>query len=305
MRVIKGIVLMTALSVVPWAAANGVASSLSSETLFGTLLPQDGDRGEVREERTTTRTTCNCERTCHCPKGDFRGVSGFFNVREAYANTSKGEFQFELSHFYNSRHGGTGDTFELTQSLRYGVTDDMFVELVVSEPLGVSARGAGELTLIVFNTFLREQDLMPAFAASAAMRIPTGYRSSGVDGTFTGIFTKCLTDTVRMHFQGFVQTANGERGDFVGDRRNFQWGVGPGVDWQFAECTLATFNYLHRSSETRGSSNQNVLELGVVHKLPPLGNINHDVKVAGDLSLDHASDAPTFGARVQWSLSFK
>jgi hypothetical protein len=238
-------------------------------------------------------------------KYGYRGTSSFYTIREAYSNVKQGQWEFEFTFFYATRDR-TDDSFRLTQSLKYGVTDDFHIELAVAEPLGDGGRGVGELELTLFNTFWHETEWLPAFAGLASMRIPTGYQSSGVDGTFSGILTKTICEPFRFHIQGFVQTANGEPGDFSGDRRHFQWGVGPGFDLKLWEGAVGVLNYLNRSSETYGEHNQNILQLGLTQKLPDITeSIDHALKLAFDIGLDGDRETPNFGVRVQWGIGFK
>lgn len=234
----------------------------------------------------------------------YKGVSHFFNIREANSNTEKGELEFELTYGYSTK-SGESDENELSQSIKYGLSDRAYIELEVEEPLGEGGEGAGELYLTYFRTYIEEQDWLPAFANSIVLRIPTGVGSSGVDATFNFIFTKTIVDGFRVHLNGFVQTANGEPGEFDDDedRMDFQWGVGPGFDLKLTDSTLGVLNYLHRSSEIEGKHNQNILELGVVQKLPNLAeNIAHELKLSSTIGLDGNDNTPNWGFKVQWGL---
>lgn len=238
--------------------------------------------------------------------GGYRGLSNFFNVREAYSNTEKGEWEFEAGSKWFTRRDHERDEVEVYQSLKYGVTDDFHLELEVSEPLGYGGEGVGELTFTVFNTFWHESDWLPAFGGRAAMRIPSGYESSGVDGTFTGIFTKTLLPRFRAHFLGYVRTANGAPGNEEEEnRRAFQWGLGPGFDYQITDATVAVLNYLHKVSDEYGEHNNNILELGVVHHFPENGRFHHMLKLAAEVGLDGQPDTPKLGAKLQWEVDWK
>jgi len=237
----------------------------------------------------------------------YRGVSKFFNIREANSNVRQGEWELELTTGWATRSDGEDDELEFEQSLKYGVTDRFHIELEVKQPsIGDGGEsGAGDMDLIFFYQFLEESDTMPALGGFAAMRIPSGDGSSKVDGTFSLIATKSLTDRVRVHFQGFVQTANGHIGEAEGDRRPFQWGLGPGMDCQIAEDTVALINYLHRSSEYRGHHNMNILEFGLIHEFGQVGRAEHGVKLAFDVGLDGAEETPNFAAALQYYLEWQ
>jgi len=235
----------------------------------------------------------------------YRGVSSFFNIREAYSNVKKGEWEFELKNVYSTKSRSRHDHFELAQSIKYGITDDFHIELEVSEPLGYSGYGVGELKLKLFNTFWHEAELLPAFGGSAELRIPTGYGSSRVDGIFTGILTKTIFPRFRAHLLGYVETANGAQGhEEEENRRAFQWGVGPGFDYQLTDDTLVLLNYLHKSSDRYGEHNNNIMEAGLVHYFPKTGAFKHGIKAAVDWTLDGLEDTPNFAAKLQWSIEW-
>ena len=236
----------------------------------------------------------------------YREVSDFFNIREANPQVDQCEWEFEsVAEWFT--HSGEHDEVGLEQSLKYGITDDLFVELEVTESkLGEGAnQGNGDIVLLLFNRFVRETECLPALAALLEVRLPTGDGSSGVDGRLNGLVTKSLTERFRAHFEGFVETANGDPNAETGDRRHFQWGMGPGFDYAFDESTLALINYLNRSSEENGQHNNNLLELGVVREIYHVGDIHQHVKFALDIGLDGQEDTPNLGAKILYSIDFK
>lgn len=236
----------------------------------------------------------------------FRGVSEFFNIREANPNVATGEWEFQVPMGWTTRSDAGDDDFALATALKYGITDDLFLGLEVL-PLNLGDgrdQGNGDLGLIAHWRIVRETDAMPAFATWMRMRVPTGQGSSGVDGEFHGTLSKSIADRLRVHLDGFVMTANGERGeqfDNNEDRRHFQWGVGPGLDYELCESTLLVMNYLHRNSFNYGAANQNILEFGVNQKL--FGS--HTLKAAIDVGLDDNEDTANFAAKLQWGFTFK
>jgi len=235
----------------------------------------------------------------------YRGVSSFFNIREAYSNVKRGEWELEITSAYATKSGARHDHFELTQSIKYGITDDFHVELEVSEPLGYSGYGVGELKFKLFNTFWHEAEILPAFGGSAELRIPTGYGSSRVDGKFTGILTKTIFPRFRAHLLGYVETANGAQGHAEEEnRRAFQWGVGPGFDYELGDNTLVLLNYLHKSSDRYGEHNNNIMEAGLVHYFSKTGAFRHGIKAAVDWTLDGLEDTPNFAAKFQWLIEW-
>jgi hypothetical protein len=142
---------------------------------------------------------------------------------------------------------------------------------------------------------------MPAFATWAEMRMPSGHDSSGVDGELHFNLTKTLATNFRGHLEGYIMTANGARGgDDEENRRHFQWGVGPGFDYQFNDDTIGILNYVNRVSEEYGGHNQNILELGLAHEIAE----GQHLKAAIDIGLDGRDETPNFGAKLQWSIDW-
>lgn len=240
----------------------------------------------------------------HHEGGMFKDVSHFWNIREAYSDVGKGEWEVEAYGSWMTYKKGR-DQFELTQSIYYGITDDWHLELEVAEPAGSGGDGVGELEFTVFGTLWHETELLPAFAISGALRIPTGYGSSRVDGTYTAMLTKEIFPKFRVHMMGYLENAAGARGDQeeIG-RRAFQWGVGPGFDYQLFDNTLFVLNYLHASSDSYGDRNSNILELGFVQKLGKLGPFNHTIKFAGDIGLDGDTGTPNGGLKLSYDIEW-
>jgi len=237
---------------------------------------------------------------------EYREVSDFFNVREANSQVIQGEWEVEFESLWFTR-SHERDEVTLVQTLKYGFTNDFFLELEVLEPnLGYGGdNGAGNMEVIAFDTLIREKDAIPAVAAFIDLRLPTGDGSSGVDAALHGVVTKSLTDKLRVNLQAFIETANGNPSSEDIDRRNFQWGVGPGVDYLFDDKTLGLVNYTNRSSNEYGNHNINLLEFGVVRQIYWKGTVHQHVKLAVDVGLDGQEETPNLGAKFQWSLDWK
>ncbi len=250
------------------------------------------------------------EKPTGAPLYAHRGACTFFNVCEAYSPYQKGAWEFGVNALYSTLRAEKHDSFGLQQYIDYGITDDMYVELLVDEPMGYSGEGVGELRLLLFNTFWREREILPAFGGWTQLRIPTGYGSSNVDGVFTGMLTKTLCSKFRAHFQGQVTTASGAQGqNDVVDRRPFQWSVGPGFDYQFSENFLVLLNYLQKSSDYHGSStasghNNNIMEAGFVYAFPKKGRFQHYIRTAFDWTLDGQVTTPNFAAKLEWAVDW-
>lgn len=233
----------------------------------------------------------------------YREISDFFNIREAYSNVEAGEWEFETTFEWETKSDGSDDDIGPVFSLKYGITDTLHAEIEVERiNLGDGGdQGNGELAFILFNEWWKEAEILPAFATWAEMRIPSGEGSSGVDAELHFNLTKELLPNFRGHFEGFIETANGGRGgEDEGSRRAFQWGVGPGFDYSFSDDTIATVNYLMRSSEEYGHHNQNILEFGMAQRIAE----NQHVKFALDVGLDGAEETPNVGAKILWSIEW-
>lgn len=235
---------------------------------------------------------------------EFGGLGDFWNVREANANLKEGQFNFETTWVWSTTSDGTDDDLVSAFALRYGINDQMFLELEVY-PINYGdgqSQGNGDIGLLWFWNVMKETDEMPAFGTYLEMRIPSGDGSRGVDGEWHWILTKTLMPKFRAHFEGFIQTANGGRGeaqDF--GRRPFQWGVGPGFDYAITDNVKAVLNYQNRSSDQVGNQNTNILEVGVASSIAE----NQYLCLAVDIGLDDGAGTPNFATKVQWGITWK
>jgi hypothetical protein len=240
-----------------------------------------------------------------------RGVDEFFNVREAYTDVARCEWKFAAAADWATFDNKRQDHVFLWQTLKYGITDTLHAAVTVVEPLGYGGDGVGELKFRLFNTCWKEADILPAFGSYLEIRTPTGYESSNVDGRWGGILTKTICRGFRAHLEGWVETSNGEPGwfedaHFTGaDRRNFQWAVGPGVDWEIAEGTLLVLNYLNRVSEAYGEGNDNVLEGGLVHTFARTDRSYQQIKLGVDVGLCDKREEPNLGAKLLWQINLR
>lgn len=254
---------------------------------------------ETKESSKTTTTT-----TESSSEYGFGGLGDFWNVREANSNLKAGQWNFETTWGWSTNSDGSDDDVFGAFALRYGISDDIFAEFQVY-PLNLGDgdnQGNGDLGIILFWTPVRETETMPAFGTYGKMRIPSGDGSSKVDGEWHWIVTKTLMPKFRMHMEGFIQTANGGRSDAQDDgRRPFQWGVGPGFDYQIAEKTKAVLNYLNRSSDQIGNQNTNVLEIGIAQGIGE----NQYVCVGVDIGLDDGAETNNFLVKAQYGITWK
>lgn len=240
----------------------------------------------------------------------YREVSEFFNIREANPNTVKGEWEVEVEMFWETRSNGRDDLFFMEQSVRYGVTNDFFVELGVLQPsIGDGGdQGNGDMDLTLFYRCLKEVpgEDTPSIGSYINARFPTGDGSRNTDVTLGSIVTKSLGGNWRTHFQGYIRSANGGSSDWIDDgRRDVQWGWGPGFDYEIDEKTLLLINYLNKSSDKFGQHNNNILELGASHQIAQSEKVNQHIKAAVDIGLDGQDETPNVGAKFLWVISFQ
>jgi len=265
--------------------------------------PQDKPKtGSPKEEPVKETTTVRTEERTVGQNGEYKEVSDFFNVREANSNVSQGEWEFEAPFAWETASDGGDDDTSAALSLKYGITNDLFAELEVM-PMNFGdgdEQGNGDLSLVLFNQWVHESDGVPAFATWAEMRMPSGEGSSGVDGELHFNLTKTMATNFRGHLEGFIETANGGRGDEDENRRHFQWGIGPGIDYQCSENTIGVINYVNRSGEEYGNSNQNIVQVGLARKIAE----NQWLKAAADIGVDGRDETPNFGVKLQWSIEW-
>ena len=241
---------------------------------------------------------------------DYRQVNSFFNIREANPDVEKGQFQVEHWMKWDTKSNGRDDNFGMQQAFRYGITNSFFAEISVQEPnLGDGDRqGAGDIGIVLFNRFVKEVKGgdTPAVAGIAELRLPSGHGSRNTDIKLTGIVTKSLEWGMRAHFQGYIQSANGGYSDYVDcDRRDIQFGFGPGFDWEVDDKTLVLINYLNKSSDKNVDHNNNILELGATRQIVATERMQEHIKVAIDVGLDGQDETPNFGAKFLWSITWR
>jgi len=175
--------------------------------------------------------------------------------------------------------------------------------------------GNGDMTFGWQERWLVEHDGLPTVATLAEIRMPTGRKSNGADGTLTGILDKDFGPGT-MYLNGWVRTANGESEnggegrtakycvDFYSsgasqslcengcDRRHFQWGVRLGYKWRVCGRTSLIVDYVHQSSEKTGRDNVNLLELAAEFRTQHRVAFGPGVFVG----LDRNAETPRLGA---------
>ncbi len=183
----------------------------------------------------------------------------------------------------------TGEGSEFLQNMKLSLT-------VPFELGNGGIDGNGDTEFAWQQRWVAEDGGMPTLATIFSMRAPTGYQSSGVDGTFTGIVAKdCGPGTFFLN--GWVTSANG---DNLEDRRDFQWGGRIAYLYCFAEDAALTIDYVNQTSEEHGESNMNLMEFGAQFQINDKLIIGPGILVG----LDGKESTPDFGAGIRVTYSF-
>jgi hypothetical protein len=173
------------------------------------------------------------------------------------------------------------------------------MELSLGVPLRLGEgryEGNGDLDFGVLYQFVREQDWVPTIAVQSKMRIPSGDRSSGVDGTFTGILSHTLGPGV-VFLNGSVATINNNTFAYT---RRFQWSVVPGYRLPINEQVAVIADYVHRSNPCEGRPNQNILEIAAQIQLAENMILGPGVLIG----LDGHGRTPNLGAGLVLQYAF-
>ncbi|MCB9865659.1 MAG: hypothetical protein H6816_03370 [Phycisphaerales bacterium] len=214
---------------------------------------------------------------------------------------------------------GEHDVFPFLAELQYNGSGSEFLEntqftLGVPVEMGIGGvEGNGDLELGWQQRWIEDDGTMPTIATLAEVRIPTGYHSSGVDGTLTAVVAKDLGPGT-AYFNAFGRTVNGDNGEEAAefnlfaipwdcdseDVRHFQWGFRAGYKWRISDEFALIGDYVNQSSEYTGHGNSNLLEVsGEWH-------VNDRITVGPGvvIGLDDNDETPNFGAGVRMMVSF-
>lgn len=253
----------------------------------------------AQEETTSESTTV----TTH-EEGGLFDLSGPYLIEDAVP-VERGTAEFRLRFEYVTDSHGTDDDIAVSAGVFWGPCPNVEVSLDVPVNLGDGGDtgeyldGNGDLTVGMMYRFWEDADWYPAFALAGKMRVPTGDRSNGVDAEFRGILTKTITGDLRAHFNGWLETVNGNNDP---DARHFQWGFATGVDFPLlADKSLyMVADYVHRCSVHEGASNMNLLEVGMEWLCCPNNRLNFSTQIG----LDDNEDTPNFGVMINWVYQF-
>lgn len=166
--------------------------------------------------------------------------------------------------------------------------------------------------------FSEQQDMWPSMAFQGTARIPTGDRSSGVDGEGRLILTNEYSSGLRSHFNVFAVTVNGDNEDandnfgdsfdgsseFSAETRDFQYGGVIGLDGPLCDdgSVRWVLDYMNRSSYHNGASNINLLDVGWEWATSDASHLGMSVQIG----LDDNEETPNFGAKLTyaWSITY-
>ncbi|MCH7701129.1 MAG: hypothetical protein IID37_05535 [Planctomycetes bacterium] len=123
-------------------------------------------------------------------------------------------------------------------------------------------QGNGDIEEFGFHTKLWDEgDWMPAFAVRNLVRIPTGYKSSGIDYQLRGLFTKtCVPCQVRWHLNPWIKAVNGHNDD---EARNFMWGTALGFDYRLSDDVNFIADYQYNRGVDEGDDDDQLVEVGI------------------------------------------
>ncbi len=214
---------------------------------------------------------------------------------------SPGEFELEFTLEWETS-SGEHDPVTLESELEYTLDGSDFLrnmQLMLAVPVEMGlggVEGNADLEFGWQQRWVKEDGMMPTLATLAEVRVPTGYHSSGVDGTLTGIIAKdCGPGTVYVN--GFVKTANA---DNIDDLRHFQWGASAGYKWRINDQFALIGDYVIKSSEEEDHANVNLLEFsGEYH-------VNEHLTLGPGvfIGLDDNEETPNMGAGLRATISF-
>lgn len=194
--------------------------------------------------------------------------------------------------------GGGGDDFRTNISINYGIAP--WHQLIFEMPIEVGdggSRGNGDFRLGWHWQLWKESEgWTPSFAIRNYIRVPSGYESSGVDYELRGLFSKSLTDRIRLHFGPYVEFVNG---DNIENVRRVQYGASFGSDWRITDKLDLVVDYVYDSSDVRGFRDQHSLDLGVIYEIAP----NHKVGVNGRAGLDGDGVNGDWGVGIFYSIA--
>lgn len=210
--------------------------------------------------------------------------------------------EIELKFIYGyETSSNESDEHEVEFELEWGFAEGNHFILEVEGTIGNGGiEGNGDVSALGLHTrFWEEDGVWPAFAMRNLVRIPTGYKSSGVDYTARGLFTKSIVPgKMRLHANPFITFVSGDNEE---EDRDTQWGIALGFDYRLDDDVLMILDYQLNSSEENGHPDDHQLEWGADIRLE-----NHrKLGLAATLGLDGDDSGSNFGFRVSYIISIE
>lgn len=225
------------------------------------------------------------------------GIGGPWRLRSADA-LSPGTMSIRNEFNWSTGYRSGDDEASYAISLDYGIAPMHHLTLETTS-VDIGDGGVPGNRDIRFGwhwQLLREDDWKPSFAIRNYIRVPTGYKSSGVDYELRGLFSKSVADHVRIHFAPFLKSVNG---DNIEDVRCFQWGAALGSDWRISEKLDFVVDYVHETSQTEGLRNQHSLDAGFIYEIAE----GHKIGINGRVGLDGDGENGDWGAGVFYTIA--
>ena len=224
------------------------------------------------------------------------GIGGPWRLRSADA-VRPGRLSIRNEINWTTGHDEGDDEERYALALDYGIAPMHHLTFELPGDLGDGAvTGNGDFRIGWHWQLLKEDDCVPSFAIRNYIRVPTGYESNGVDYELRGLFSKSITDCVRLHFGPFLKAVGG---DNIEDVRRFQWGAAIGADWMITDTLDLVIDYVHETSEVTGVRNQHSLDAGFIWEIAP----NHKIGVNGRAGLDGDGVNGDWGAGVFYTIA--
>lgn len=260
--------------------------------------PGELNKSEAESAGPLSLDSVGDEPTTQAEEHDTRayGIGGPWRLRSADA-VQPGQLSIrnELN-WITGVPSGDDETF-YGLSIDYGIAPMHHVTLELPVEIGDGAvTGNGDFRLGWHWQLMKEEDWKPSFAIRNYVRIPSGHESSGVDYELRGLFSKSVSDRVRVHFGPFLESVNGNN---IEDARHFQWGAAIGSDWRITDTLDMVIDYVHESSDLDHFRNQHSLDLGFIWEIKP----NHKIGINGRCGLDGDDVNGNWGAGIFYTIA--
>lgn len=280
-----------------------VAFSLMVWTIPAAVA-QQSDRAREYDEQAEPYTTSEYESSQYETTADSlterQSIDAYTSLEDGQPG-DPGRFELEFDVGWETS-SGEHDPVLFAPELTFTLDGNEFLrntQLILAVPMEFGLGGVDGNADVEFGwqqRWVSEEGWIPTLATLAEIRLPTGYHSSGIDGTFTGIVAKDIGPGT-MFLNAFVKTANGNN---VEDLRHFQWGVRTGYKWRLQDDLAIIADYVNQASEEQGHGNINLLEVSGEWRVNEQLTIGPGIVVG----LDDNEETPNFGVGVHLTWSF-